>query len=337
MIKNLDRLIDKDQVKIPAADDCGAFGTSRGFESSQLISGLLTHHKTCGENKYLDAAKLCADWYVKKQIHKPGHVIDGAWVTPGYGNNIIFPEVIEILGGIFDIYESTGDKRYRKCIERGYACFQRAKIRDAGRWGNQALLSRIHMDYDLKKRRLSKCLHRAIDDGIDYRYYKMTGDNEALKEFRKICDAQMLVQSQDGGFYETYYSSHHDVLMVCGARWSLYWAARPFLYAYDEFSEEKYLQVVAKSCRWLAEHQNKDGSYHAWYYPNGNIAHNSIDPCSPAAAIFLWAEFEKRAGKKTFRRNLKMAMERLIAIKNHGVRSTAFLVQAYYSIKGTMR
>jgi hypothetical protein len=70
-------------------------------------------------------------------------------------------------------------------------------------------------------------MHRIIDDGTWYLFYKLTGRQTLIQDFRTQCDEQMRYQTPDGGFYETYCSTHHNVIMVAGARWSAYWATYP--------------------------------------------------------------------------------------------------------------
>ncbi len=338
----------------------GSFKDSRSihcvFEMGQAVVSLLKFGEMEKNQEASDSAVACGEWMLKHQIRSKDKNADGHWTTPEYGKNlIVIPDTIETLRGLLELYRYTRRSQYLRSAFRALEAVKRARpCTDQSRWvSGGGIRARVRMDYDMRTRKYSVCLHRIGDDAIWYLLAKLTGDRALLREFKLQCDEQMKYQASDGGFYESYYSEHHNNIMVAGARWSVYWAAYPYFYAYQEFKEQKYLDVIARSCRWLADRQEKDGAFHAWYFANGDVAYDRIDPTSPAVAIILWSKFMKVAGTRKYLPHCKRALSWLIqagsdpqyshrapqlgvgSAERSGLfntRSAAFTIRAYYDL-----
>lgn len=327
------------------------------FEMSQAVVALLKFSRLEKNQEALDSAIKCGEWILKQQVKSKDKHADGNWVTPEYGKGIIVvADTVETLWGLLELYRHTGRKKYLQSALRGFKTVQSARFRsDQTIWVSKGgIRSRIHLDYNPRTREYSLCLHRITDDAIWYLLSKLTRDPSLLGEFRALCNEQMRYQTSDGGFYETYFSTHSNNIMVAGARWSVYWAAYPYFYAYQEFKDRKYLQVIERSCNWLAARQEKDGSFYAWYYANGEVASDSIDSCSPSVAIIIWSKYMKTAKSGKYLLPCRRAVSWLTrngdvahyrerapqlgvgSAERTGLfntRSAAFVIRAYYDLR----
>jgi uncharacterized protein YyaL (SSP411 family) len=326
------------------------------FEMCQAIVSLLKYGTRERDQAALDGAVRCGEWVLKHQVRSHDRNVDGLWMTAEYGRDVVVvPDTIEGLWGLLELYRHTRDERYRRSSLRAFEAIRRARPRPGGIWVSGGRVnSRVYLEYNTRTRKHSGNLHRIIDDGLWYLFYRLTGDRRLLDEFKAQCDEQLQYQTPDGGFYETYFTEHTNAIMVAGARWSVYWATFPFFYAYEAFRERRYLDVIARSCRWLADRQEPDGSFYGWYYANGNVAWPHLDPNSPAVAIILWSRYMRLAGVSTYTEPCRKAQAWLTGpgaaippadrARSAGVgsaerkgifntRSLAFAIRSYYDVQ----
>lgn len=330
-----DWLIHKNQ------NEDGTFKDSRKsgcvFEMSQAILSLLKFSDMENRPGAAQSAQRCGDWILKQQPRSRDKNLDGLWITPEYGKSLaMVSDTIESMWGILELHRFTQQKKYLLSSLRAFEAVKRARVRPGKLFISQhGIRSRVYLDYNFKTRRYALGMHRIIDDGIWYLLYKATGDRTLLREFKEQCDEQLRYQTDDGGFYETYYSTHHNVIMVAGARWSAYWATYPFFYAYDEFKDKKYLRVIELCCDWLVNRMEKDGSFYGWYYANGDVAWPHLDPNSPSVSIILWSKYMKLTGTKKYLPHCRKAWAWLLRNREslRRTRPSAFAIQAYYDWK----
>ena len=176
----------------------GSFKDSRSihcvFEMGQAVVSLLKFGEMEKNQEASDSAVACGEWMLKHQIRSKDKNADGHWTTPEYGKNlIVIPDTIETLRGLLELYRYTRRSQYLRSAFRALEAVKRARpCTDQSRWvSGGGIRARVRMDYDMRTRKYSVCLHRIGDDAIWYLLAKLTGDRALLREFKLQCDEQM--------------------------------------------------------------------------------------------------------------------------------------------------
>lgn len=141
-------------------------------------SAYLHLHRTCGDGKYLDAARGIADTYLKLQGK------DGSWFlkmrekdgSPVGANKLVPTDVIAFLESLFD---ATGDNRYRAAADRAFATIDCGPLQTWD-WEGQF---EDQKPQDGRYRNLTK--HGACDVAM-YLLKRFPGDARRLAQAREI-------------------------------------------------------------------------------------------------------------------------------------------------------
>ena len=227
------------------------------------INVFIAIYKWTGEEKYLRYSKNAADYLIRQQ-----NPDTKAFESKAISHSLVFPDLTRvsncysfdnaiILHGLVNLFNVTGDEKYRHCCQ------------ELGDWLTtmQKTDGSFYSHYDVQEKSLhhpyddffydNGCLHVKNAIGLIY-LGQLSGDNRYTDAGLKACDWGIRLLANDGLFWANTNRKYVFTHAHC-------YATEGYLYAYQLSRQDEYLAVAQKAADALISLQNEDGSLYRIY------------------------------------------------------------------------
>lgn len=207
--------------------------------------------------KYLELAKLSADWLI--QIYKKYHGIIMNHDFQKTEPQLAFSFDTAICAkGLIDCYLLVNDKKYLEYGEKMVKWItEKAMTEDGMIMPFQNLGSNEFRESNDVWYKQKGCFHIKIAIPI-LQLYDLTKNSNLLDKAIRICNTYTRFQNKDGSFFIHENSSTVNLHTQC-------YALEGLLYGYIITQDEAYLQSCEKALKWSAQKIEADGSISLWF------------------------------------------------------------------------
>jgi hypothetical protein len=259
------------------------------WHTGQAVKGLTLAFQVLGDEEYLDAAKMGADFLLRHRVADPSDEDYGCLYSYESGNEEInVSAMLEPLESLFLLSEVTGDARYQDAAIATLRWVQRkAFIPEEGL---------IRDDYDLATRRFTRAPwmrgeqfpqpgRPLIEDGV-FILGGAVADDPTLTEVG-ICIADRLLRDEDPPGNWKAYPPADPVSGVIHPRHA-YWWGRPMWRVFRATGERKYLDCCRRSALWYVSAMRVDGGLFRHTGPDFNTTSFGHATSGIECAAILW-------------------------------------------------
>ena len=281
------------------------------WHTGQIINALVEAYKLTKNEEYLNYAKKAGDWWCSLQV-KDGSNLNGM-IRAIHGDgieNIVFATVTDGTPGLFNLYRTTGIKKYAEVPT------------EAGEWMLEHMyVPKKGVFYDVVNPKTGEVMkenspfwpdktHQTLYDvarpnnegSIFKDMYEYTENEKYKKVFIDICNS--LVEKQDKWGLWMDFMPNHMADSTYHPRFNL-WYAESLLEGYDLTGNKKYLEAAKRTLLTYQKAQRRDGTI---YYKNkvdGSYREGSITGSAVAFAGLLWIRLIKYGVGDEFKANVE--------------------------------
>jgi hypothetical protein len=272
------------------------------WHGGQAIKALIKVYKLFNDKKYLESAKLIAEFIKKERIDdvtNPDYGLILAYEDKG--NAVNTSAILECVDGLMDLSEITEDMGYFNIVEDALKWVaEKSYIQKEGlfRDSYEVAEGKWISVYGVPDQ---SCTDRALledsvflspgrpllDDGVFLRLFKHTGNLVFKDIFYETAHRLLKDESPDGNWIK--YGPCNIKLGRIHPRHA-YWWGRPMILAYEDSKDEKFLECAKRAGIWYVKAQRRDGGLFRGTYVDFNT--DSFGHCTSgiACATILWAE-----------------------------------------------
>ena len=224
------------------------------WHTGQAVCALVQASDVLAQGKLLDAAQYSAYFILRQQITNPNDEHYGMILAYEDGPYWVgTSSILECLIGLLDLHTATEEQRYLKaCDDALEWIVRRMYLRGEGLFHNEYLSDR----------------NEIAEKGVGMNPRPLADDAMFLRVGR-LCAKQQYVDV----FYETLARLPKDedppgnwmMYVPCSVEWNTihprhaYWWGNPFIDAYLETKEQRYLDAAIRSGQWYISAQRTDG------------------------------------------------------------------------------
>ena len=264
------------------------------WHTGQIINALVEAYKITNNKIYLDNAIRAGEWWCSLSIEDHPKLNGMIKAIHGAGiDNIIFATVSDGTPGLFNLYKTTGIKKYAEVPTRAgkwmlenmyvpeYGLFYDAVDHATG----EVLKNKSPFWPDKKEQNLFD-VARPNNEGSLYRdMYEFTNDETYKKVFIELCNSLVEKQGPEGLWMQ--FTPNDLETGEIHPRFNL-WNAESLLEGYDLTGDKKYLGAAKKTLQFYTTLQKKDGIIYYTNYVDGKFNNNSICGSAVSFAGMLW-------------------------------------------------
>jgi uncharacterized protein YyaL (SSP411 family) len=252
------------------------------WHTGQVINALVESYKVTKNKAYLNEAVRAGNWWISLQITDHPKLKGMLNAIHGDGNdNIVFATVSDGTPGLFNLYKTTGDKKYAEvATSAGKWMFENMYVPEHGVFYDvvdpktgEVMKENSPFWPDKKDQKLYDVSRPNNEGSLFKDMYEFTGNEEYKKVFIDLCES--LVEKQDEyGLWMDFTPNHKDV-GTFHPRFNL-WYAESLIEGFDLTGNRKYLDAAAKTLRTYLKAMRKDGTFFYVNYLDGRYNENSI-------------------------------------------------------------
>jgi uncharacterized protein YyaL (SSP411 family) len=264
------------------------------WHTGQLINALVEAYKVTDNTNYLDQAKRAGDWWCSLLIEDHPKLKGMVKAIHGAGvDNIIFSTVSDGSPGLFNLYKTTGIKKYAEVptsagnwmLENMYVP-QQGLFYDAVDYNTGEVLKVRSPFWPDKEKQILTDVARPNNEGSLFRdMYYFTKDEAYKKVFIELCNSLVEKQGSEGLWMQ--FTPNDLKTGEIHPRFNL-WNAESLLEGYDLTGDKKYLDAAEKTLKFYTTLQKKDGIIYYTNYIDGKFNNNSICGSAVSFAGMLW-------------------------------------------------
>ena len=290
------------------------FAYETPWHTGQIIWGLVDAYKITKNEKFLDNAKRAGDWWCGLQIKDNPKLNGMLKAVHGDGiNYIVFATVTDGTPGLFELYRTTGIKKYAEVPTT------------AGKWMLKHMyVPKERVFYDLvdpvtgevlkgnspfwvnKKVQTLFDVARPNNEGFMYKdMYEFTKDEKYKKVFIELCESLVEKQGAEGVWMDFMPNNKEEGSFH--PRFSI-WYAESLVEGYELTHDKRYLDAAVKTARVFAKVQMKDGTIFYKNYTSGKKNQNSICGSATSFAGILWLRLIKAGVGDEFKGNVERSL-----------------------------
>ncbi|MCM8778059.1 MAG: hypothetical protein NC905_07385 [Candidatus Omnitrophica bacterium] len=230
------------------------------WHTGQAIKSLVLAYHILKDEKLLDAARLGADFIVKNRIEDRGDDYGLILAFEDFGNLVNVSAILEALDGLIYLYDTTGDMLFLdvakdacEWIERKTYINGEGLFHDVYSPETQEVIKGF---YEKRRPYIPLIGRPLIDDGIFLKLAERCNNASFRKIFYDVAERLIKEEEPPGNWIK---------FVPCNPQRGnihprhAYWWGRPFVMAYRDTKEEKYLQMAKRSAEWYINAQRKDG------------------------------------------------------------------------------
>ncbi len=248
--------------------------------------------------KYLTIAEECANFILENQIWDINNVDHGLILAfedvPGC---VSTAGILEVVDGLFMLSEATEKEIYKqRALEALKFCRNKLYVRGEGLFidGYDYKIHKPLNPYSYDEQAAGRPLN---DDSVYLKAWKLTKDIEYRTVFYEILEKLMREEDPPGNWIK-YHPSHRKKGFI-HARQAFWWAL-PFIRAYEESSQMKFLDVAIRAGDWYLKAIRADGGLFRNTYLDFNTDSFGHATSGTACAVILWCELKKITGSKKY-------------------------------------
>lgn len=284
------------------------------WHTGQAVKALCEAYRLFGDAKYLEGAKLGADFICRERISDQNDPDYGLiFAVENSPDSVNTSAILEGLDGLLTLYDLTGDGHLKKVVLDAVAwAAQKAYMggglfRDDYMLGDRAFRAPSWMDLFTPADGAIKPKGRPLlDDAIFLKAWNVSG-NARYKEIFYETANRLLQDEMPAGNWMNY--------PPCGGinrnihpRHAFWWGA-PMLDAWRDCGEQKYLDCFIRSCTWYANAQRADGGLFRNTYDDYKTDSFGHATSGMACAILMWNDAYKLTGDKKWADHIRLGMD----------------------------
>lgn len=267
----------------------GEYGVAHGqwdyfcamWHTGQAVKALALLSRLVDEPFLLEGARLGAEFIEMNSIQDPKNPDDGfLFAYEDWGMLVNTSAILETTDGLYKLSEVTGDPKYLEMAARAVNwVFNHQYILGKGLfWELYDPREGTLRDDDATKRPLN-------DDAQFLRTALVTGDYALREAFYEVCE-RLLRDEKPPGNWIKYgpCNAHTGAIHPRHA----YWWGRPFIDAYRDSGEEKYLQAAIRTGEWYLRAIRHDGGLFRNTYTDFSTDSFGHATSGVACAVLLW-------------------------------------------------
>ncbi len=282
------------------------------------IELLLDLYKKTTDPEYLKQAKLAADWVLKMQYADASSQSGGYLYSIDLDSRIKSNELYSFdagicLGGLSDLYQTTGIKAYLKSAEKSAnwlisqmqnpdGSFKHLYNTSTGLFASDRFVpNSIRKSWFYK----SGCHHGKIAIGL-LKYYNISKAPLVMNSVLSLCDWLLKQQTSRGNFRIVPDSNVTFSHTHC-------YAVEGLLFASNGLEDKKLFDSAKLGGDWLISLQRKDGRLPAWINDRG-IRYTDIS--AVAQSIRIWCVLYSKTGEEKYKMAIEKSLRYLIKMEN---------------------
>ncbi len=279
------------------------------FHTGQAIRALLVAARRLTDDRYVDSAKLGAEFLLRERITEEDHPHRGLLLSLEQNHDEVNIQVtFEALSGLIDLYDRTGDRRYLAVVqENANLLVDHAYLPDERLMKDHYSLGRRGFIGDCENDLPGRAM---VDDAVLLKLADRTGDDRYRRIFLSMAD-RLIEEEGPPGTWLRFPPWRPSEGRIHGRK--NWWWGYPLLAAFDVTGDERYFQAGKRAGDWYLEEQNLDGGF--YYTPSPDRRHNSYGLCTSvvACAVIYWAELWKRLGDQKYQDGISRGVGFLLA------------------------
>ena len=264
------------------------------WHTGQLINALVEAYKITNNKNYLDNAKRAGDWWCSLLIEDHPKLKGMLRAIHGAGiDNIIFATVSDGTPGLFNLYKTTGIKKYAevptsagKWMLKNMYEPENGLFYDAVDYNTGEVLKDRSPFWPDKEKQVLTDVARPNNEGSLFKdMFEFTKDESYKKIFIELCNSLVEKQGIEGLWMQ--FTPNDLETGEIHPRFNL-WNAESLLDGYDLTGDKKYLEAAKKTLLFYTTLQKKDGIIYYTNYVDGRFTNNSICGSAVSFAGILW-------------------------------------------------
>jgi len=267
------------------------------------------------KQKYLNAALESANFLLKNQIWDES--------DPNHGLLLAFEDVVgkittsgifEAIDSLFILSDLTKNNLYReRALGALDFCKERLYVKGKGYFIDtyDPAKNEPFNPYNYDKT-TGVDGRPVIDDSVYFTAWKLTGNEEYATLFWEMIDRLILDEDPPGNWIS--YWPNNKKKGYFHPRHSFWWG-RPFLVAYKEGKEQKYLNVVKRACDWYINAIRKDGGLFRNTYTDWGTESFGHATSGTACAVILWLEYKEATGTTDYNSVIRKCLNHCISMQ----------------------
>lgn len=270
------------------------------WHTGQLIWGLVEAWRITGDESLITSARRSGEWWIGTQF-PPGHPLAGmvnAFHGDHVGPLINFTTVTDGTPGLFALSRATGDACYAHVastagdvlvarttvpadIQGGAGLFYNFLDPDTG----AVITDRSPTHPGVTKPALTQIARPNIEGFLQADQCRFTGDNRYCEAF--VAHARLTLARQDAqGLWMDFEPNDPETGKV-HPRFNV-WNAEALLEAYQISGDRAFLEGAARTGRYMAQQQRRDGTIPYDLHESEPASRQSITGSASAFAAILW-------------------------------------------------
>ncbi len=252
------------------------------WHTGQVINALVGSYKITKNKSYLDEAVRAGNWWISLQIKEHPKLRGMLNAIHGDGNdNIIFATVSDGTPGLFNLYKTTGDKRYAEvATSAGKWMLENMYVPEHGVFYDAVdpktgeVLKENSPFWPNKKEQTLYDVSRPNNEGSLFKdMYEFTKNEEYKKVFVDLCESLVNKQDEYGLWMD--FTPNNKEAGSFHPRFNL-WYAESLIEGFDLTGDRRYLEAAAKTLRTYLKAMRKDGTFFYVNYIDGKYNENSV-------------------------------------------------------------
>ncbi|MHA1651683.1 MAG: hypothetical protein ACTSYB_15940 [Candidatus Helarchaeota archaeon] len=251
--------------------------------------------------KYLNAAVECADFILKNQIWDKKNVDHGLILAfEDIAGIVNTSAILECLDGLFYLASATHKKIYQeRALEAVKFVKNKLYLKGQGTFldGYDYKNHKAVASYNYEPQEENHVGRPLNDDSIFLKAWYLTKDDEYAEIFWELCEKLIQEEYPPGNWIR--YLPCNSYTGAIHPRHA-YWWGRPFLKAYKERKEEKYLAIATRAADWYVKAIRKDGGLFRNTYIDFSSDSFGHATSGVACAIIFWLDMKRITGTKKY-------------------------------------
>ena len=260
------------------------------WHGGQAVKSLLLAADVTGEERFVDAARLAAEWICEQQVlgtSNPDHGIilayedDRRWVTVS--------AVRECLDGLIALAEHDGrDDLWQRVIDACNWLVERTYM--GGGLFHDAYDHANHKPWEPNPYPTKDGGRPLLDDAVLLQAYRKTGDERFLAVHIEVAE-KLLIDERPAGNWIDFGPCRADLGLIHPRQ--TYWFGMPLLETYRQTGSERFLAAAIRSGEFCREALRSDGGWIRglhWNSETGTLNTSSFGHATSgtATAAILW-------------------------------------------------
>jgi hypothetical protein len=255
------------------------------WHTGQAVRSLVRASQLLADPKTMEAAKFSAEFVLRHRVADPADEDYGLiFGFEDYPDKVNISAILESLAGPLDLAGATGEDRYFETVRTAAEwVLRKAYLPEHG-------LFRDVYDPAVRAFLAESAFHAVgrpiADDAVLLTVGRRTGNEAMVRAFYRILDYLMQHEDPPGNWI--------SVAPCSTARQSIhprhaYWFGAPFIDAFLDARDDRYLQVAIRAGRWYQQAQRRDGGLFRGTYRDFSTDSFGHATSGIACAVKLWS------------------------------------------------